>query len=124
MSTFAERLKYALNLKKMSQADITKKTGIGKSSISTYLTGEYEPKQKNTYKLAKALNVNEAWLMGFDVDMERKENTEALSDKELFLINNFRDLNEQGQDYILQTMDLVKDKYKKSDSPSVLEESD
>ena len=31
------------------------------------------------------------------------------------LLNDFKNLNRQGQDYILQTMDLVKDKYKKSD---------
>jgi repressor LexA len=54
----------------MKQADIVEATKIGKSSISTYLTGEYEPKQRNVYRIAKALNVNEAWLMGHDVPME------------------------------------------------------
>lgn len=55
----------------MKQADLVEKTKIGKSSISTYISGAYEPKQKNIYKIAKALNVNEAWLMGYDVPMER-----------------------------------------------------
>ena len=41
--------------------------------------------------------------------------------KEEKLISDFRTLNEQGQDYILQTMDMVKDKYKKCDSISNLE---
>lgn len=58
----------------MKQADLVALTGIGKSSISTYISGEYEPKQKNLYRLAKALEVNEAWLMGYDVDMEPSEN--------------------------------------------------
>lgn len=48
----------------MKQIDWVEKTKIGKSSISTYISGAYEPKQKNIYKIAKALDVDEAWLMG------------------------------------------------------------
>ena len=55
----------------MKQAELVELTGIGKSSISTYISGQYEPKQRNIYKIAKALNVNEAWLMGYDVPMDR-----------------------------------------------------
>lgn len=71
MSTTSERIKEGLQLRDMKQADLVRATGIGKSSISTYIAGEYIPKQKNIYKIAKALNVNEAWLMGEDVPMER-----------------------------------------------------
>ena len=73
MAKIAERLKTALEIRDISQSELSRKTGIGKSSISTYLTGEYEPKQKNIYKMALALNVNEAWLMGAEVPMERQE---------------------------------------------------
>lgn len=97
MDSIATRLKKALELREMTQADLVKRTGIGKSSISTYLSGEYEPKQKNTYKLAKALNVNEAWLMGLDVNIERKDNIVSLSDKELRLLKTFDSLNDIGK---------------------------
>lgn len=41
--------------------------------------------------------------------------TEAVEiSKEELLISYFRTLNEQGQDYILKTMDMVKDKYIKN----------
>ena len=73
MAKIAERLKRALEIRDISQSELSRKTGIGKSSISTYLTGEYEPKQKNIYKMALALNVNEAWLMGAEVPMERQD---------------------------------------------------
>ena len=69
MKTIAQRIREGLNIRGMKQSDLVSATGIGKSSISTYLTGEYEPKQKNIYKIAQALNVSEAWLMGFDVPM-------------------------------------------------------
>lgn len=71
MATTAQRIKEALELRQMKQAELAEKTGIGKSSISTYIAGEYNPKQKNLYKIAKALNVSETWLMGLDVPMER-----------------------------------------------------
>ena len=71
MATTAERMRSAMTLRGISQADIANHTGIGKSSISTYLTGEYEPKQRNLHKIADVLNVDPGWLMGLDVPMER-----------------------------------------------------
>lgn len=73
MATIASRIREAMNIRGMKQVDLVNATGIGKSSISTYLSGEYEPKQKNIYKIAQALDVNEAWLMGEDVPMDRTE---------------------------------------------------
>ena len=64
MDTIARRLQMALDIRNMKQSDLVETTGIGKSSISTYLSGKYEPKQRNIYKMAKALNINEAWLTG------------------------------------------------------------
>jgi len=75
MKTISERIREGLMLRNMKQSELVEKTGIGKSSISTYLSGEYEPKQRNIYKIAKALDVNEVWLMGHDVPMERKIET-------------------------------------------------
>lgn len=70
MKIVAERLQLAMDKRNMKQVDLVEQTGIGKSSISTYLAGSYLPKQTNLYKLAKALSVNPAWLMGEDVPME------------------------------------------------------
>lgn len=71
MATIADRIREAMERKGIKQSELVSMTGIGKSSISTYLSGEYEPKQRNIYKIAKALDVNEAWLMGEDVPMDR-----------------------------------------------------
>lgn len=79
MKTLAERLQYALDIRNMKQVELAQITHIGKSSISTYLTGEYEPKQKNIYKIASALDVSEAWLMGYDVAIA-KETAALLQD--------------------------------------------
>lgn len=80
MATIAQRINEAMSTRNMKQADLVRTTGIGKSSISTYLSGEYEPKQKNIYKIALALDVNEAWLMGYDVPMDREKPTPVSED--------------------------------------------
>ena len=87
MDTIANRLRAALELRGMKQAELVELTGIGKSSISTYLRGSYIPKQKNIYKMAKALNVNEAWLMGEDVDPTRQNAYSEPSDSSLVTIH-------------------------------------
>lgn len=78
MPSIADRMKQAMDIRQMKQTDLVRKTGIGKSSISTYLSGDYEPKQKNIYKIAFALDVNEAWLMGYDAPMERQSSVGSI----------------------------------------------
>lgn len=70
--TISVRIKKALQLKGMKQSELCKLASIPKSSLSQYLSGDFEPKQDRIYLIAKALNVSEAWLMGFDVPMERQ----------------------------------------------------
>lgn len=74
METTAIRLKKAMSLRNIRQVDLVEKTKISKGALSSYISGRYAPKQNNLYLLAKALDVNEAWLMGLDVPMERDDN--------------------------------------------------
>ena len=46
---------------------------MNKSDISQYCSGKTEPNQEKLFVLSKALNVNEAWLMGFDVPVNSQE---------------------------------------------------
>ena len=75
MNNFADRLREALSMKGISQAELSRRTGIGRNSISDYLKAKYEAKQDNLLLLANALDVNEAWLMGLDVEMEKSDIT-------------------------------------------------
>ena len=70
-ATFAQRLQAAIDLRGMSKAELAEKSGVSKSSITHYVKGDWEGKQKVVYALSEALNVSEAWLMGWDVPMER-----------------------------------------------------
>lgn len=69
-STFAQRLRAGLDARQMTQAELSQRSKISKSSISHYLKGDWEGKQDAVYSLAQVLDVSEAWLMGYDVPME------------------------------------------------------
>lgn len=81
--TTQQRLKQLMSERNLKQVDILnmslplqKETGIkmSKSHLSQYVNGKSSPDQYKLYLLAKTLNVSEAWLLGYDVPKEDKEN--------------------------------------------------
>ena len=88
--TFANRLKIALEYNHMKAIDLANKTHINKSLISNYLSGAFKAKQDKLDIIARTLGVSEAWLMGYDVDMDRewfeeKEPSEILIDNARYI---------------------------------------
>ena len=67
---FRIRLEKALTEKIMKPIELAEKTGISQSTISQYRSGYSKPKDKRLVKIAEALQVNPAWLMGLDVPEE------------------------------------------------------
>ena len=74
------RLQELMDIKNINQVDLCQRTGIPKSSMSMYLSGEKSPRQNRLSQIAEKFNISEAWLMGYDVPMER---TDSLSDETL-----------------------------------------
>ncbi|MBC6910049.1 XRE family transcriptional regulator [Lactobacillus reuteri] len=77
MNTFQSRLKEALANSGLSQAELARRANIGRNSISDYLKGKYEAKQDKLHSLARVLNVDEGWLMGYDISQERNSNSKV-----------------------------------------------
>ena len=73
IATTSQRLQLAMEMSHKRQTDLVPLTGLNKSSISRYCSGEVEPKADAINKLATALDVSEMWLWGYDVPMERTE---------------------------------------------------
>lgn len=69
---FSERLRRIMEERGMTQSELAQLSGVSKSSISRYISGAWKGKQDTVYNLAHVLNVSEAWLMGYDVPMERQ----------------------------------------------------
>ena len=115
----SERLKFLIKQRKLKQVDILelakpycKKHDIKlhKNDLSQYVNGKVEPGQDKLFILASALNVSEAWLLGYDVPMERVfnkntiENQTELSIEDAILqklCSNYILLNTQGREKLL-----------------------
>ncbi|GGJ61738.1 helix-turn-helix domain-containing protein [Virgibacillus salexigens] len=77
-----DRLKQIMKERNLKQVDILKLAAkhsqegvkISKTDLSQYVNGKTEPRQDKLYILSEALNVSEAWLMGYDTDKERIPN--------------------------------------------------
>jgi len=112
----AIRLKKIMEDKNLRQTDILNlaipfcnmyNVKMNKSDFSQYCAGKTEPNQKKLFVLGKALNVSEAWLMGFDVPMERVQTPGSnklkasvlSSDNELFI--NYNKLNSTNKRKVL-----------------------
>ena len=109
-----DRLQQALNMRDKKPADLERATGISKSSISYYLSGVNEPRQDRIYLISKALDVSEAWLMGYDVPPER-ESSQKKSDvavditRRLGTDNDFRNIvkrNLSDEEYLKENAEL------------------
>ncbi|MCW6139503.1 helix-turn-helix domain-containing protein [Lactiplantibacillus plantarum] len=64
MGIFAERLKEAMQQANITSAQLAKQTGIGRSSISQWLSSKYVAKHDKVTALATVLNVSPDWLLG------------------------------------------------------------
>lgn len=69
--TRKNRIGEALNIRGLKQVDLVEKTGLTKASINNWLKQRWQPKQKALMTMARALDVSEMWLAGYDVPMER-----------------------------------------------------
>lgn len=64
MGIFADRLKTAMQRSNVTSAQLAKQTGIGRSSISQWLSSKYVAKHDKVVTLASALEVDPEWLLG------------------------------------------------------------
>lgn len=111
----SNRLKQLMNERKLKQVDILnlslpycKKYNIkmNKSDISQYVSGKVEPSQEKLVVLGMALNVSEAWLMGFDVSPIRKDNSKE-AEKDVDLLWKFSMLEQRDKETILDMIDVM-----------------
>ncbi|HEL0710539.1 TPA: helix-turn-helix domain-containing protein [Streptococcus equi subsp. zooepidemicus] len=102
-SSTSNRLKQLMSERNLRQVDILEKSKpfqkqlgvkMGRSTLSQYVSGKSVPAQRQLYLLSKTLNVSEAWLMGYDVaieripDEKRRATTEISNQPEIVSIYN------------------------------------
>lgn len=106
-TTVAKNLLFYRKQKKLSQKALAEKVGVKHNTISSWESCTNAIDIDSLFKICDALNVS----INRMLDVEDSIKSFVLTSSEKQLILSYRDLSEQGQEYILQTMDLVKDKY-------------
>lgn len=102
----AKRLQKALSDMNMKPQELAEKSGVSKSSISQYINGSHVPSNISSGKMAKVLNVNPLWLMGFDVPKTSDdENFYSLQNNDLIIdvtkrLKNDVDFTERLRKYL------------------------
>lgn len=115
----ADRLHQIMNERNLRQIDILNMTlpycqkyGIkmNKSDISQYVSGKVEPNQDKLAVLGMALNLNEAWLMGYDVPKKRKDFSVAEAKGDFELVEKFSLLSESDKNLVMNLINSLLNK--------------
>lgn len=114
VANFADRLNEAMRIRGKKAVEISRETGIDNASISYWRHGKYEATQTGVYLLSKCLDVNEAWLMGFDVPMEREPRPDDVSDFTFAMHRAESDLSERDKEILIQMARQLADANKRS----------
>ena len=116
----AGRLREIMDLRGLRQSDLVRLVApyceryhilMGKSSISLYVNGKVEPNQGKLFILGQALGVSEAWLMGFDVPMEKQKVSPpdyVVKDGDVELLAEVQHLNEAQKGLLRDYIALLK----------------
>lgn len=117
--TTAIRLRKLLSSKNMKQIDVLRraqpfcekyKIKLTKSDLSQYISGKVEPGQDKLTILGLALNVNEAWLMGYDVPMTKDSTSpQSLDSLDQELISSLERLTEDQKRLLLAQIRILEE---------------
>lgn len=124
-----ERVRYIIDTYcNGNRMEFSKKTGIGKSSISQYVNGTNAPGSLTASKIGDAFGLNPMWIMGFDAP--KKASFETMVDAlQAETMQNERarlylkaitkiisKMNDEGKTRLLQYAEDIADKYKNGGS--------
>lgn len=133
-SNTSHRLKEILSKRNLRQIDVInlaepfcEKYGLKltKSDLSQYISGKVVPGQEKLSILGMALNVSEAWLMGYDVPIERDTETILKSAaKDRILHEKFESLTQKEKEIALDNLSLLTESKKNKPAEQELDELD
>lgn len=109
VETFSKRLWLAINESGISQTKLAEMSGISRSLLNKYIKGANGAGNLKIQQLAKALNVNPVWLMGYDVTKAPIiSNSSDLTIDEIDVLNLYRKLSVEKKKIILDLINQLK----------------
>lgn len=99
MGKFSRRLQLAMDARNMRPTDLCKLTGLSDSTIANYRSGYAVPRKDRVEKISEVLNVDPAWLLGYDSPLQPEDED---------FLNALHELSAQDQLRVLDYMKFVK----------------
>lgn len=108
MSKFSDKFKELRKSRNLSQQQLADYLHTSKSSVNMYERGEREPGLEMLEAIADYFNVDMDYLMGkAEIANQALSSVLFPNANEQELIKIYRNVNEDGQDYIMQTARMV-----------------
>ena len=122
MALINERIKSRRQQLGLTLLQVADALGVKEATAQRYESGDIKNiKHDTVLNLSQILHCDPAYLMGW-VDSpfadESANDTAPPTDAEQYLLDGFRKLTEQGQDYMIQTLHMALNTYKKAADPS------
>lgn len=118
----AQRLIEAMNEASLTLSELAEKSKVSKSAISQYTHATKSPSNISSSAMAKVLNVNPVWLMGFNAPKNREEFIESRNKRlnayvnyaipHLFLAKIYDNLPVEGKKELQSYAEYLENKYK------------
>ena len=97
---FNEKLKAARKQKGLSQTELGKLLGVQAQTVGRWENGKSEPNLETINKLCKILNIPIYSLISKEADYQ-------LNYDEAFIINKYRELNDDGKKMIINLLKMI-----------------
>lgn len=88
-----------------TQKQLAEKCGMAEITIRQYELNKREPRQETIEKIATALRVDPFSLYSFEMASDVLE--KRINQKEIKLLDNYRQLNDNGQDKAIEQVELL-----------------
>lgn len=108
MDTFGNRLNTALKIRNMKQVELAEKLNINRATINNYIKEKYEPNRNRLKLIAKILNINPTWLLGYDEPMEKPQSPQTIEDIDFTGIDRIA-AHYKGEEFSKEALETIKD---------------
>lgn len=106
MKGLGNRLKQARNKRGLTQTQAGDAVGISYGTLSGYERDYRNPDHETLIKLSELYQVSVSWLLGAEhLNSEQNEKRTQLEEE---LLTMFRSLSVEGQNWLLQSIDMIK----------------
>lgn len=121
MAAFKDVFHYLRVSSNLTQAELAEKLGVTYSAVSNYERGERVPNIETLETIADYFNVDMNYLLGktsipravsFDSQGNRIYSGDALTDRQHTLLAAFSELNDSGQQKVLDYIGDLSDRYR------------